>query len=119
MTTSATRKQSSLAQAIGLVIGDEDFTVRLADGRRITTPYRCFPRLERASMKQRRRFDVYAEGRMLHWPDIDEDIEVQHVVEGRMPVKLDKRIMAVAEERATYGTAPRGAKSRHATAEGK
>ena len=107
MSTSAIEKQSCLAQAVGLLIGEDDFTVCLADGRRITTPYRCYPRLARASMKQRRCFDVYADGRMLHWPDIDEDIEVQHLVEGRMPVRLDKKIMAVAEERATYGSSGR------------
>jgi hypothetical protein len=40
---------------------------------------------------------------MLHWPEIDEDIEVQHLIDGRMPVKARKAIAAVAEPRPIYG----------------
>jgi len=54
-------------------------------------------------MKERDHFEVHADGRMLRWPDIDEDIEVQHIVDGRMPVKKKRPLMAVAEERAPYG----------------
>jgi hypothetical protein len=39
---------------------------------------------------------------MLHWPEIDEDIEVQHVIEGRMPVKEGAYTSAVAEPRSSY-----------------
>ena len=95
------------AQAISLKIGAQHFAVCLSDGRQITVSYRCYPRLQTAGMRERRRCEIYAEGRMLHWPDIDEDIEVQHLVEGRMPVRLDKKIMAVAEERATCGSSGR------------
>ena len=42
-------------------------------------------------------------GRMLHWPEIDEDIEVQHLIDGRMPIKARKVIAAVAEPRPIYG----------------
>jgi len=86
-----------------LVLGEEAFTVCLRDGRRITVPYHCYPNLDRASMPQRSHFEVYAEGKMLGWPDIDEDIEVQHIVDGRMPVKA---ALAVAEEREPYGGTP-------------
>jgi len=104
MSTSAFEEKSRSARAVSLVIGGEHFTVCLADGRRITTPYPCYPRLQTAGMKERRHFEICAEGRMLHWPDLDEDIEVQHLVEGRMPVRLDKDIMAVAEGQVTYGS---------------
>jgi hypothetical protein len=41
---------------------------------------------------------------MLHWAEIDEDIEVRHIVEGRMPVKEEPtRIFAVAESPTKYG----------------
>ncbi len=89
--------------AIGLVIGADDFTVCLADGRRIIVPYGCYPRLQRANMRERDHFEVHADGRMLHWPDIDEDIEVQHIVEGRMPVKKRREFIAVADGHAAYG----------------
>jgi hypothetical protein len=92
---------------MGLAMGDTEFTVCLQDGRRITVPYRCYPRLERASWMQRSHFEVYAGGKMLHWPDIDEDIAVQHIVEGRMPVKKESGAMAVAEKRADYVATPK------------
>ena len=108
MTTSDTRVRRRPAQATGLVIGDETFTVCLRDGRQIAVPYRCYPRLEKATLKQRSHFEVYAEGKMLSWPEIDEDIEVQHVVEGRIPVKGGKAVLAVAESRTAYGDRKRG-----------
>ena len=91
------------ARATGLIMEAEAFTVCLSDGRRISVPYHCFPRLERASPGQRSHFEAYAEGRLLRWPEIDEDIEVKHLVEGRLPVKESLRMPAVAEARAKYG----------------
>ena len=88
---------------MGLVIGYESFTVCLSDGRQIFVPYHCFPRLEGAAPEEREHFEVCAGGRMLHWPDIDEDIEVKHIIEGRMPVKEPARATAVAESRTKYG----------------
>ena len=102
MSTSDTRENTRTACATGLIIGTDDFTVCLADGRRISVPYGCYPRLERATMRERDHFEVHADGRMLHWPDIDEDIEVLHIVEGRMPVKKGSTLMAVAEKHERY-----------------
>lgn len=102
MSTSDAKDHGPTACAIGLIIGTDDFTVCLTDGRRIAVPYGCYPRLERATMWERDHFEVHADGRMLHWPDIDEDIEVQHIVEGRMPVKKGRDLMAAAEGHATY-----------------
>ena len=61
---------------------------------------------------QRSHFEVYAGGKMLHWPEIDEDIEVQHIVEGRMPVKKGRSVMVVAEERGSYAVRKRSGQSR-------
>jgi len=92
------------ARAIGIVIGNEIFTLCLSDGRQISVPYHGFPRLDAATPQQRAHFEVCAEGRMLHWPEIDEDIEVRHIVEGRIPVKKERaHISAVAESRIAYG----------------
>ena len=103
---SISRSKQSLpdAQAVGIVIGTEVFTVCLSDGRQISVPYYCFPRLDAATPQQRGHFEVLAGGRMLHWPEIDEDIEVAHVVAGRMPVKKERsRTIGVAESRTKYG----------------
>jgi hypothetical protein len=103
MTTSRKERQIPDVRAAGIVIGGEVFTVRLSDGREISVPYRSFPRLDAATCEQRLHFEVCAGGRMLHWAEIDEDIEVKHIVEGRMPVKEESaRTFAVAESRAKY-----------------
>lgn len=87
MSTSGSETSANPVQAHGLHMGEKEFVVLLGDDRRIVVPYVYFPRLARATPEQRRHFEVYSDGKMLHWPDIDEDIEVQHLVEGRFPVK--------------------------------
>ena len=103
MSISRSKRTTSDARAVGLVVGNETFTICLADGRQVSVPYRCFPRLDAATAQQRAHFEVYAGGRMLHWPEIDEDIEVRHVLEGRMPVREPAYASAVAEARPKYG----------------
>jgi hypothetical protein len=102
MSISGERKNEAPVEATGLLIGEDDFTVCLRDGRRIAVPYGCYPRLDRATARERAHFEVYAGGRMLCWPEIDEDIEVRHIVEGRMPVKAATGALTVAEGRAPY-----------------
>ena len=63
----------------------------------------CLPRLDAATGQQRAHFEVYAGGRLLHWPEIDDDIEAGHVLEGRMPVKKPACASAVAEARLKCG----------------
>lgn len=85
------------------MIGADEFILSLSDGRAISVPYCCYPRLQDATVEQRRHFELYAGGRMLHWPDIDEDVEVQHVIEGRIPVRTERKSPVVAEGKAEYG----------------
>ena len=104
MSISRSRHQNPDVRATGIVIGNEVFIICLSDGRQISVPYHCFPRLDAATPLQRAHFEVCAGGRMLHWPEIDEDIEVRHIVTGRMPVKTEPaHASAVAESRAKYG----------------
>jgi len=103
MNTLSSKQMAYTAHATGLVVGDHEFVVCLDDGRRVAVPFRSFPRLARANSKQRAHFEVYAGGRMLHWPEIDEDIEVAHILEGRVPAKENSLTMAVAESPSRYG----------------
>ncbi len=103
MSTSKPKQGASGVRATGLIVADDGFTVCLADGRCISVPFACFPRLAGATRAERAHFEVYADGRLLHWPAIDEDIEVQHILDGRLPVKAPHRVTAVAESRPKYG----------------
>ena len=102
MRTSSKKQMAPDAQAVGVIVAREGFSVCLSDGRQVFVPYHCFPLLDAATPQQRGHFELCAEGRMLHWPELDEDIEVRHIVEGRMPVKESACVSAVAEPRGTY-----------------
>lgn len=63
-----------------------DFTateliVTLLDGRRIATPLDWYPRLRRASAAQRANYEIMPMG--IHWPDIDEDLSIAGMLQGK------------------------------------
>ena len=107
MSTSGAKNDIQQGMATGIVVESESFTVWLTDGRRIAVPYKCFPRLEQATPEERRNVEIHAGGRILSWEALDEDIEVQHIVAGRLPVKLDQLITRVAEGGVEYRTKSR------------
>lgn len=58
-----------------------DLVVTLADGRKIATPLDWYPRLKRASPKERANFEITPMG--IHWPDLDEDLGIAGMLKGR------------------------------------
>jgi Protein of unknown function (DUF2442) len=57
-----------------------DLVVALKDGRTITAPLWWYPRLLRAAPEQRAQFEIGRFG--IHWPEIDEDIELAGLLVG-------------------------------------
>ncbi len=72
---------NSSAKAISVRFDDASMLVDLADGRMISVPLAWFPRLLHATPEQRARYDISTRG--LHWEEIDEDISVAGLLEGR------------------------------------
>ena len=58
-----------------------DLVVTLADGRKIATPLEWYPRLQRASAAERANYELMPMG--VHWPDIDEDLGIAGMLQGR------------------------------------
>jgi hypothetical protein len=58
-----------------------ELVVTLADGRKIATPLDWYPRLMRASAKERAKFEIMPMG--IHWPDLDEDLGIAGMLKGR------------------------------------
>ena len=58
----------------------------LTNGQEIRTPLSFYPRLEKASGKKRRNFELIGQGTGIHWPDLDEDLSVEGIVLGRRAV---------------------------------
>ena len=65
-----------------VAVSDDELSVLLADGRRISVPLAWFPRLLRATPAQRARFELIGDGQGIHWPDIDEDLSVAGLLRG-------------------------------------
>ena len=63
-------------------VTDDELTVVLADGRRISAPLAWFPRLLRASPEQRADWELLGDGEGIHWPSADEDLSVNGLLRG-------------------------------------
>jgi len=81
----ATSTTTSLreARAMGFKVDDDSLTVELDDGRTLTVPILWFPRLAYGTPEERSNWMLMGDGVGIHWPDLDEDISVQHLLVGR------------------------------------
>ncbi|MBK7409238.1 MAG: DUF2442 domain-containing protein [Saprospirales bacterium] len=59
------------------------FYVELEDGREIGVPYIWFWRLDKGTDEQRRRWRFIGQGAGIHWEELDEDISVIGLLQGR------------------------------------
>lgn len=57
--------------------------VQLLDGREVGVPLEWFPRLRDATEKQRKKWKLIGKGVGIHWPDLDEDISVSALLNGK------------------------------------
>ena len=87
MTTSATAKSKSKAdaepRATYVVVSDTELAVTLEDGRRVGVPIEWYPRLVHATPAERNHWDITGPGWGIHWPDLDEDIHVGGLLDGK------------------------------------
>lgn len=81
MSSSVVETQEARAQSVN--VSGEALTVDLVDGRTIIVPLVWFPRLWHGTPSERGHFEVFGEGRYIHWPDLDEDLTVTGLLAGR------------------------------------
>jgi len=62
--------------------GDKGIAIFI-NGLEIHFPLRWFPRLENASEKDLKNWQLIGTGTGLHWPDLDEDISAEGILMGR------------------------------------
>lgn len=72
--------EPGLAEPIEARVTEFDLIVLLSDGRRISTPLAWYPSLLAASQSQRDHFELSPFG--IHWPEIDEDLNVAGMLNG-------------------------------------
>jgi hypothetical protein len=62
--------------ATNVSLSDDELTVLLDDGRKLSVPLYYFPKLENASKDVRNNYELICRGTGIHWEEIDEDISV-------------------------------------------
>jgi hypothetical protein len=69
-------------RAQDVLVTDDELTVSLADGRRVSVPLAWFPRLLHASPAQRSKWELLGDGEGIRWPEVDEDLSVAGILRG-------------------------------------
>jgi hypothetical protein len=70
------------ARATAATVTGSYLEVELANGHTVRAPLTEFPRLQQATPAQRRNYRLLGDGTIISWPDVDEDIEVAHLLLG-------------------------------------
>lgn len=81
MSSSATEIRTPSARHVDIT--EDALTVSLTDGRMLSVPLTWYPRLWHGTEQERGRWRLIGDGRGIHWPDLDEDISVEGLLDGR------------------------------------
>ena len=66
-------------------------SVRLNDGREISVPLEWYPRLKKASPEKRAKYRLIGDGTGIHWPEIDEDLDLEGIMGGHPSPEYKKK----------------------------
>jgi Protein of unknown function (DUF2442) len=73
----------SSVSATSVVVDEDTLTVELSDGRTISVPLVWYPRLLHGSAEERSGWRLVGQGVGIHWSELDEDISVKNLLEGK------------------------------------
>ena len=80
MSTSSVATETAAAKNVRVT--ERALIVELRDGRVVSVPLAWYPRLAEGSPGERRRWELLGPGIGIHWPDLDEDISVEGLLQG-------------------------------------
>ena len=80
MTTSSAATETAAAKNVRVT--NHELVVELRDGRVVSVPLAWYPRLAEGSPRERRRWELLGPGIGIHWPDLDEDISIDGLLQG-------------------------------------
>jgi hypothetical protein len=66
-----------------VVVDSSSLKVELSDGRSVTVPLVWYPRLVNATTAERNHWELIGDGQGIHWPDLDEDLSLEGLLNGR------------------------------------
>lgn len=81
---------------------ENDMTVELKDGRKLSVPLAYFPRLLHAAISDLKKYTLSGGGIGIHWDNLDEDISPEGLLMG-IGDRTTRQHLAVAEDPAEYG----------------
>lgn len=82
MSTSGARN-AALPMATHVRCSDTQLIVDLTDGRTISVPLDWYPRLYHGTPQERAHWALIGRGDGISWPELDEDISVEGLLDGR------------------------------------
>ncbi|MCX7977207.1 MAG: DUF2442 domain-containing protein [Bellilinea sp.] len=89
--------------AMGVRFDSDSLIVDLEDGRTISIPLVWYPRLFHATPQERENFRLIGSGEGIHWPDLDEDISIEHLILGIPSGESQASLQKWLEERRKDG----------------
>ena len=73
-------------------VTDSALNVYLKDGRLLSCPLAWFPRLLHGTPAERSHYELSGDDNIIHWPELDEDIELTRLFEGGRSVESESSI---------------------------
>ena len=70
-------------RAVRVKITKDAVAVDLVDGRTVIAPLGWYPRLLHGTTRERNHWRLIGRGDGVHWPDLDEDVSVEGLLDGR------------------------------------
>lgn len=75
--------ETKIPNAISVEVSGKALSVKLSDGRTVSISVDQYPRLAHATKQERANWRIIGRGHGIHWENLDEDISVKGLLEGR------------------------------------
>lgn len=87
------------ATASKVTVTEDELSVSLIDGRRISVPLAWYPRLSHGTEKERNEHELIGRGTGIHWPLLDEDLSVSGILKGNPSFESEQSLSIWLKER--------------------
>ncbi len=81
--------------------------IDLSDGRSVSAPLVWYPRLLNGTLRERRKWQLIGDGAGIHWPELDEDLSMEGILQGKPSFESAKSFQKWVAARKKKGLATR------------